>query len=137
MTATTKKERLDHANKLIEIIGSYGRRFFYSKEHNRFAVLELDSRGRVWFVDDYSGCRIYTHETNWLNKLRGFTHGGTLKNLVKLMRDYVVKGGAIDSFYIGVKPDWMNYDVWGYGDESITLVLNRIRGMAIPIVVFS
>ncbi|MBM2651244.1 hypothetical protein LGM71_04920 [Burkholderia sp. AU33545] len=60
---TAKAERTEHTNQLIKAIGSDGRHFFYNPQHDRYARIELDSRGRVWFVDDYTDKRVCTHDT--------------------------------------------------------------------------
>src|SRR3546814_18480004 len=79
----TKTERLTQANELIGLISSCGRRFFYNKTHDRIARLELCKRGRVYFVDDYTGKRIYTHRTGITSRWHGFSHGGPLRSLVE------------------------------------------------------
>lgn len=45
-----KQERVKRANELIQVISKCGRRFFYSKKHDRTASVELDHRGRVWWA---------------------------------------------------------------------------------------
>jgi hypothetical protein len=54
-------QRLEHANQMIQVIAAHGRRFFFSTHHQSHARVVLDSRGRFWWVDDYTGKRIYTH----------------------------------------------------------------------------
>lgn len=76
-------------HQVIRIIADQGRRFFYSQAVNRYASMEIDPRGKVWLIDNYSGKRIFTHNTVWGGKWRGFSHGGTLKDLVKDFRDYI------------------------------------------------
>ncbi|MCA7945606.1 hypothetical protein [Burkholderia vietnamiensis] len=120
---STKQERVEHANALIRAIAAHGRRFFYSKTNDRYARLELDGRGRVWFIDDYREARIYTHKAGCWNRM-GFSHGGTLKSLVERMRDYVMNGwqlprGAIAPSY------------WGYSIE--TAAATRGAAFELPI----
>ncbi|SER37697.1 MULTISPECIES: hypothetical protein [Pseudomonas] len=114
----SKQQRLEQANEFIKVVGSHGRRFFYNKTHDRYARLELDARGRVWFIDDYSGKRVYTHETTFTSKWRGFTHGGTLKDLVKALREYVVHGKPLHPGYVAPERSWSEGNIWGYGPEE-------------------
>ncbi|MEW6212535.1 MAG: hypothetical protein AB1631_29690 [Acidobacteriota bacterium] len=111
----TKAERLANANKLIEVIATCGRRFFHHDE--RVAKLEMDSRGRIWFIDSYSQKRIYTHYEN--GRWRGFTHGGSLRSLVITLRRYIVEGRTIAHHYtFGPWPKSLaGGNLWGYGDD--------------------
>lgn len=106
-------ERIDHANELIRLIATYGRKFF---EHKGFvSTLELGKNGRVFFVDYYTQRRIDTHKSgDW----RGFTSGGTLRGLVEQMRDYVKKGNPIPLDYIGLYRG-NGTNIWGYEEDEI------------------
>lgn len=110
-----KQQRLEKANQLIKAIAECGRRFFYNKEHNRTAAIELDPRGRVWLIDDYTGKRIYTH---YSHRWRGFSHGGTLKQVVEHLRDFITHGTLLPRTIFGPWPQWYSQgDPWEYGDD--------------------
>ena len=131
---STKQERVDHANQLIRIIAAHGRRFFYCQKYSRTARVELRN-GRVYFVDDYSDKAIYTHPTNWGNKWRGFSHGGTLRDLVEKMRDYITHGKPIPPGYIVIKQlgkDGLDGNIWGYDVASAEAV--RAAAYELPII---
>lgn len=105
-------ERLQHANDLIKAISEHGRRFFWNERDKRLARLEMDDRGKLWWIDDYRGSRVCVErfggrEHAW----RGFSHGGTLKSLVQMMRDYVKNDTPISAWYIA-------QDCWGYNPEE-------------------
>lgn len=125
---TTKQERLEHANALIRAIAAHGRRFFYYASSDRIAHMELDARGRVWYVDDYTQRRIYTHKPGaWA----GFTKGGTLKGLVEQMRDYITRGERISRWHITM-PREDGGNTWGYNrDAAATL---RAIAYSMPII---
>lgn len=128
-----KALRTQHANALIQIIAGHGRHFFRDRATGRIARLELDVRGRVWFFDDFSNKRIYTHTTPFGNRWSGFSHGGTLKELVEHMRDYIVKGEKIPQGFIA--PNFSTLpgkDYWGYGPEACLAV--RHCALALPII---
>jgi hypothetical protein len=110
-----KDTRVNAVNQLIAVIGSHGRRFFWSNERQRMASIEVDARGKVWWVDDYTGKRIYTHyHYQW----RGFSHGGTLKTLVEHFRDYITHGTLLPAHSFGPWPEhYCNGNLWGYGDS--------------------
>ncbi|WP_428398213.1 hypothetical protein [Marinobacter salarius] len=112
-----QQKRLENVNQFIREIGSHGRQFFYNSKHDRYARMEMDDRGRVWFVDDYSEKRIYTHlrNRNW----RGFSHGGTLRSLVELFCDHIKKGTQLRYGYFSVNPNlYCSGHPWGYGHED-------------------
>ncbi|WP_026339332.1 hypothetical protein [Psychromonas ossibalaenae] len=93
--APQENERINHVNELIKAISEHGEKQFCSRGVT--AHMEIDKNGIVWFIDDYSRRRIYTHyHGSW----RGFSHGGTLRELVCAMRDYVKKGHKIPLSWI-------------------------------------
>ncbi|MBY0416701.1 MAG: hypothetical protein K2W88_01395 [Pararheinheimera sp.] len=118
-------ERIDHANELIRLIASYGRKFF---EHKGFvSTLELGKNGRVLFVDYYTQRRIDTHRKGHWN---GFTSGGTLKGLVEQMRDYVKTGRPIPLYFIGCYRD-NGSNIWGYEEAEIQKLRAAVAGLPI------
>lgn len=147
-----KEARLAHANELIRIIASHGRRFFFHHgtnrydpktkittfvAANRFAYLELRN-GRVYFVDDYTSQAIYTHRAGFGNKWRGFSHGGTLRALVEDMRDYIIHGTPIARWKIVIQrlqakgTDDLEDNVWGYDADAARAV--REAAYKLPII---
>ncbi|MGY2364593.1 hypothetical protein ACW9IO_18730 [Pseudomonas azotoformans] len=56
-----KQQRTEQVNQVIRIIGAHGRRFFFNQVADRYASMEVDHRDKVWFIDDYSARRIFTH----------------------------------------------------------------------------
>jgi hypothetical protein len=109
----TKQERARVANIFIASIASCGRKFFTHAD--RTAHFEIDPRGRIWFVDDYSQKRIYTHDDQ--GRWRGFSHGGTMRDLVRTLRNYIQDGKA-PKLNIGPWPGWYCAgDLWGYGEH--------------------
>ncbi len=132
MSKVTKQQRLEHANELIQVIAQHGRRFFYNVTRNATARFELDHRGRVWFIDDYSGTRIYTHRSGFQSNWRGFSHGGTLRDLVERMRDYIVTGQPLSPHWLGPERSFSNGNIWGYEPDAMEAV--RREGAALPII---
>lgn len=125
----TKQDRLVHANRLIVAIASHGRRFFYNEARDCYARIELDNRGRVWFVDAHSGKRVYTHHDG---RWRGFTNGGTLRSLVERMRDYIATGWQLPRGCIAPRCSAdASENVWGYAPDAANAV--RAAAFDIPI----
>lgn len=140
----SKEERLLHANELIKQIGSHGRRFFYyggSKKFDikkqelffesadRYSYFEI-KKGHIYFVDCYSQKSIYTHESarsRWI----GFTQGGTLKDLVKAMRDYIQTGKQVNPAYIGPESSLTSGNIWGYESGELEKLKEAIKGLPI------
>lgn len=113
---TTAKQqrlvRLEHANSLIRVISQHGRRFFWNESAQRVARLDLDHRGKIWWVDDYRGRRVCAEKIGgYEHRWQGFSHGGTLKQLAQMMRDYIKTGERIHWGYIAP-------DCWGYDDGA-------------------
>ncbi|HHH9443048.1 TPA: hypothetical protein ACP32N_005036 [Pseudomonas aeruginosa] len=129
----SKEARLEHANQLIQLIARHGRRFFYDQQSDTTARLELDHRGRVWFHDHYSKARVYTHPATFGNRWRGFTHGGTLRNLVEEMRDYVATGRQLPVSILGPQRLSDRSNIWGYEESAMDKV--RTEGSKLPIIV--
>ncbi len=120
-------ERVEHANALIKVIAEHGRMFFDYK--GTIATLELDKNGKVWFVDEYTKARVYTH---YRGQWRGFNHGGALRDLVCTMRDYIVKGKPLSIEWIApTRWNPENGDIWGYGKEAAAAVRAAAAGLPI------
>ena len=110
----SKQDRVDLVNKIVRVIGDNGRNFFKYKD--RYAKMEIGSRGHIYWIDEYTEARIYTH-CEW-SDWRGFSNGGTLKDVVKELRDFVRTGERVKVNIFGPYPDWYcNGDLWGYGDD--------------------
>lgn len=111
-TLEERRQRAEKANELIGVIAGCGRRFFFHQ--GRVACLEVDDRGRVWFHDEYTQARIFTHRNGRWDK---FTHGGTLRAVVQRLRDYITTGQRLNPRIFGPWPEWYcDGDLWGYGE---------------------
>ena len=127
---TLKQQRAEQVNKVIRIIGTHGRRFFFNQAADRYASMEVDQRGKVWFIDDYSARRIFTHKTTWGGRWRGFSHGGTLRSLVEGFRDYIRTGEQMHPDYLGPER-FDDSNIWGYDTEGMKAV--REQASALPV----
>lgn len=133
---TERDTRLVLANEFIEAIGRSGRRFFFHKTEfdRRFAFIEMDERGRLWWNDEYSKKRIYMH-TSDSARWRGFSHGGTLKSLAKVLRDFVMRGECLSADYFiddGFEKAGVFKHPWGYGAD---LAKVRAAGLLLGVLV--
>ncbi len=136
MQHSTKQQRCEQVNQAIKIIADHGRRFFWCDTTQRYARMEVDKRGKVWFVDDYSGKRIYTHPTTWGGRWRGFSHGGTLKGLVERFRDYISHGKQLSRSCLG--PERMgDSNIWGYDEQAMRTVREQAGALPVFIQLFS
>lgn len=82
------QDRIDLINELIRVIGRSGRKFLYSKQHDRFAAFHW-ADGQLWLVDDYTDRPLLMDESV-PGQHRHFSHGGTLWGLVCDFRDYIL-----------------------------------------------
>lgn len=126
MSLADKRARAEHVNQAVRIIGNYGRRFFFNAKWDRYASIEVDARGRIWWVDEYTMVRIYTHRTTWGNKWYHFSHGGTLRDLVELFRDYIRTGKPVHAWFLGPERQWSDGNIWGYPPED----MQKVRDLA-------
>lgn len=122
-----RKRRVEVANQAIGIISSHGRKFFSlaaegrTVAENRISRFELRDNGRLWFIDKYSQKPIYVmwRRGHW----RSFSEGGTLRDLVCAMADWIV--GRKDTFPLNHFGPWSEWvcqgDLWGYGVEMETV----------------
>lgn len=122
-----KKERARKANDLIAYFGSRGRMFF--NHSGKISHMEVDERGRIWFINAYNGKRIYTH---YNGRWRGFGEGGTLRDLIIRLRDYIQTGKDIGKM-LGPFPDWYsNGDPWGYKEDMELVYIKALElGIAV------
>ncbi|MDY0836809.1 hypothetical protein [Pseudomonas sp. SED1] len=114
---------------MIGIIGAHGRRFF-NQVADRYASMEVDQRGKVWFIDGYSARRIFTHKTTWGGRWRGFSHGSTLRSLVEGFRDYIRIGEPMHPGYLGPER-FGDSNIWGYDVEGMKAF--REQACALPV----
>lgn len=125
-----KRQRCKQVNQVIEIIGAHGRRFFFSESNQRYAKLEVDQRGKVWLIDDYTGKRVFTHPTTWGSRWKGFSHGGTLRALIERFRDYICEGKPMPLNWLGPER-FGDSNIWGYDEESMNVV--RHQAASLPV----
>lgn len=122
----TREQRLEHANELLWVIASCGRRFFQYK--GRVAQLEQDGRKRLWFRDHYTDKLVYT---SYRGRWRNFTSGGTNQELVRALCRYIRTGEQVPAVHFGPWPkSFCRGDLWGYG-EDMAKVRQRARELGI------
>jgi len=119
--------RCDIANQLIEVISNHGRCVFHSHKYDRIAQMGYD--GSVFLIDEKSGKRVELRNNgSW----EGFGHGGTMRDLVTQMRDFVMKGRRIDRAFIGLERANGDGNVWGYPPEEMAKC--RAAAFKLPII---
>ena len=124
----TKQERLEAANELMKVIANCGRKFFRYKDF--ISSLELSSTDRVFFIDQYTKKRIYTHR--YYCRWDGFTGGGTMKMMIESLRDFITKDSKMRKEYF--QHDMGNgfCNPWGYGEDILKVKEAAVRfGIAV------
>jgi len=117
-----RRARADVANRFIQAISEHGRRFFHYE--GCVSYFEVDYRGRVWYVDSWKGKRIYTHQNGGWG--RHFHHGGTLLDLCKRLREFIMGREPLPLRFIGPWPDdYCGGDLWGYGKDEMEAVRRK------------
>lgn len=148
--AAEKQSRLEHANALIKIISSHGRRFFWYGGSNvwdkesktntfvpadRLARFELRD-GRLFFIDEYTEKSIRLPRPKFgRGDWPGFNHGGTLRALCEDMSDYIRLGTLVPRWKIVIQQlgeGGLERNIWGYDVEAAKAV--RAEAFALPII---
>lgn len=111
------QDRIDLINELIRVIGRSGRKFLYSKKHDRFAAFHW-ADGQLWLVDDYTDRPLLMGESV-PGQHRHFSHGGTLWGLVCDFRDYILgdDGANHNNGYGGLYSPH-----WAYPEEDMEFI---------------
>jgi len=127
-----REQRLEQANALIEAIANCGRRFFHYPEQHGISRITMDERGRLWFVDGYTGKRIYLHfYLHYRYWRRGFSEGGTLRAVMIRLEDYIMEGTLLPRSIFGPWPESLcGGDLWGYG-EDMQIVREKAQELGI------
>ena len=99
----TKGQRLLRANEFLVAISRCGRRFF--AHEGAVSQFHIALNGHIYLLDKYTKKMIYTH---YAGRWRGFTGGGTLKNLCCCLRDFIQHGKTVNAGAFGGEH-------WGYG----------------------
>lgn len=121
-TIEQKRLRAVHVNELILSISNHGRKFF--RKGDFVSKVFVQPSGRVFILDAGSKKLIYTHtERRW----DGFSHGGTLRDIVCMMRDYIMKGEQIDIRVICQKRLFDDSNIWGYTNDEAVALLKEVE----------
>lgn len=117
---STKQERIETVNKIIEAIASTGRRFFYNKG-NDFTAKIILKKGRLFLIDDYTQQEIYLHMPDY-RRWRNFSHGGTMQGLVRDFKDFIMTGeySNHNNGYGG-----LYCPHWGYSKEEMKTIQDK------------
>lgn len=115
--------RAEKVNELIRTIATCGRRFLsYCDNIGRMSVDEI---GRIWYRDAYTKKQIYMH-VQYLGSNRDFTEGGTMWDLLKAFKGYIMNEEKLPPKAFGPWPDFIcRGDPWGYGED-----MQKIRDKA-------
>lgn len=116
-----KQERLELANQVIAEIAKRGCKFFAYQ--GRVGRLEIDHRGRIWYINPESQNKIYTHNGD-KEEWRNFGEGWTLQQVICRLRDFVRDGHCkLNVYYLGFD------DYWGYPLEDLLPIWQLARSM--------
>lgn len=126
-----RPQRLAVANRIIEAVGSCGRRFLSTNSdlpvvhaHPRFSRFEMMGNGSLWYVDKYREARVYvSYDCAWRSGWgHMFSDGGTMLFLMRHLRDHITKGAPVNPAYFGPFKQWScGGDPWGYGADMAVL----------------
>lgn len=124
-TTAEKVARIEHVNALIKTISTYGRRFFYNANNNAVAEMVIGLDNHIYFIDDYTMKAVYVaYNGRW----RGFSHGGTLRDLIRELAHYIRTGEQLSIDWIG--PERIRItdgNIWGYASDE----MNKCRAEAL------
>jgi hypothetical protein len=131
-----KQQRLELVNQVIAEISKRGHGFFGWED--RVARLEIDHRGRIWYINPESQKRIYTHNRDaW----RNFNGGWTLQMLISSFRDFIRDGNPTikDLYDLGGPARYDNWEEfaatgwkrfgWGYKPSELLVIWQIAKPM--------
>lgn len=124
MPTEKQYERLHRVNELIKTISSLDRRFFYCKSKDRIASFEFSDKGKLFFIDDYTGERVYPYRKVHYGRARGFSHGGTLWSIVNWFREFIITGEKLNHMI-----DFE--ETWAYSYESTMKIREKAVDLGI------
>jgi len=112
----TIKERTRAANRIIDAIADNGPRALYSAVSERKARLGLDRYSQVWYIDPFTGMRLYPFAgSTWL----GFTGRRNTRDIVEALAKYSRDASPLDADFIASLLD-------GYSEEEKDQVRNQV-----------
>lgn len=111
-------DRLNKINELIKVISNIDRRFFYSKSKNRIGKFIKSNGGKLFFVDEYTGEKVYPYYSG-RNKFNG---GGTLWGLINDFREWIITG-KYSNGHNGYQGLYCPY--WGYSKEGMEKIIKK------------
>lgn len=126
--------RVEDVNKVIKLIGDHGRRFFYypaytGAEHGTYSYFAFAKQHLLMFVDGRTLNAINPENTG---RWERFSHGGTLREMVVALAQYVNTGEPIPIDYICTpRRDPANGNIWGYPDTAAESL--RAAVMQLPV----
>lgn len=136
-----RDKRLETANAVLRVIASHGRRFFSQDadriermESPRVSRFEFALNGRLWYVDKYRGARIYVHHDPTTRRGWGwrFSDGGTLLDLCRALRDFILRDDQRFLRHLGPFPEWnCGGDLWGYGRDPMESVRAEVTALLV------
>lgn len=128
-TSQLRLQRCINANEFLQVISNCGRNFFRNKGAGHDGYLSMNGRGNiVWFHDDYTSARLNVErEGDW----DGFSHGGTLRSLIKSLGAHVLTGKTMRYGYFQPTMENGFENPWGYDDD---ILLVRDAGVRLGLI---
>lgn len=125
----SKAARLVLANEFINAVASCGRQFFLHKGSGRIAHLQL-IKDRVFIIDEFTQHQVNTHsDKDWPH----FCHGGGLRDFIRDIRDFILRGAQMrHEYFTPVPPGEMAWNHWGYPPADLEQV--RLVGQQLGII---
>lgn len=111
-------KRIIDINELIQLIASIDHRTFYCESKNSVACFIFGKRGKLFFVDDYTGEWVYPYELGH-GPAKGFSHGGNMWQLVNSMREFIITGryGALRDYK----------EIWAYSRDGCQKIRQKAK----------
>ena len=122
--------RLQKVNELVVLIANVGRRFL--RHNDKIGRMATDCHGRLRWIDPYNDKNHYLHAPPCYLLKKDFSEGGTMRQLVIDLRDFVLDGKQMNRYSFGPYPLWMSGgDPWGYSMEDMSKVRDKAIALGI------
>lgn len=112
---TTREERVEICNRIIQEIASRSRRLLCNKGDGTVGRFVHDKK--LWYIDHYTKVRVYPY-TRW-GRPYNFTPGGTMWGLINDMRQFIITGEMSNAVH-GYGGLYCPH--WGYPQEDMKAI---------------
>ncbi len=112
-----KERRINIVNEIILEISSRGRKFFRIEDKVAFM---LSKKERIYYHSEWKDARVEEIYISGKGEPIGWHHGGTLLDLIKEFKHWIITGKMREGYYSG-----LHSDNWGYPQKDMQAIQKK------------